>query len=243
MRTVKYGDGGHVVDMYTDVRGRMSFVMKRSAVGSVRRQSRFVPSHLIPLSMLELDYDIHGQGRLPRPYSVRLYNVYGTMQSNPVKSAVAMFMAEFLVNALREESPNPLLYEYLESSLRWLDVCTQGYANFHLVFLMRMTRFLGIYPGLDKRTEERAGDGGGYYYDLMDCEYNAVLPKHPHYLHPDEAHTIPYLLYMNYDNMHLFKFSRGQRRRCLEVINDYYRLHLPGFGELKSLDVFRELFD
>ena len=48
---------------------------------------------------------------------------------------------------------------------------------------------------------------------------------------------------MNYDNMHLYKFSRGQRRRCLEVINDYYRLHLPGFGELKSLDVFRELFD
>ena len=185
LRTVKYGDGGHVVDMYTDVRGRMSFVMKRSAVGSVRRQSRFVPSHLIPLSMLELDCDIHGQGRLPRPYSVRLYNVYGTMQSNPVKSAVAMFMAEFLVNALREESPNPLLYEYLESSLRWLDGCTQGYANFHLVFLMRMTRFLGIYPGLDKRNEERAGDGGGYYYDLMDCEYNAVLPKHPHYLHPD----------------------------------------------------------
>ena len=243
LRTVKYGDGGYIVDMYTNVRGRMSFVMKRSGSGRARRPSRFVPSHLLALSMLEFDCDIHGQVRLPQPCGVRLYNVYGSIQSNPVKSVVAMFISEFLVNALREESPNPLLYEYLEDSLRWLDGCTQGYANFHLVFLMRMTRFLGIYPGLDKRNEARIGDGGGYFYDLMNSEYNAVLPKHPHYLHPDEARVIPYLLYMNYDNMHLYRFSRGQRYRCLEVINDYYRLHLPGFGELKSLDVFKELFD
>lgn len=244
LRTVRYGDSGHIVDMYTNLRGRMSFVMKRSKLVGACRSSRFVPSHLLVLSMLEFDCNIHGQRRLPLPCNVRLYNVYGSIQSNPVKSVVAMFVAEFLVNALREESPNPLLYEYLESSLLWLDGCTQGYANFHLVFIMRMTRFLGIYPGLDKRKEERGeGRGEGYYYDLMNSEYNAALPKHPHYINPNEARTIPYLLYMNYDNMHLYKFSREQRRRCLEVINDYYRLHLPGFGELKSMDVFKELFD
>lgn len=48
---------------------------------------------------------------------------------------------------------------------------------------------------------------------------------------------------MNYDTMHLFAMSRVERMRCLTVIEQYYRLHLPDFPELKSLDVLKELFD
>ncbi|MCI7365586.1 MAG: DNA repair protein RecO, partial [[Clostridium] innocuum] len=29
---------------------------------------------------------------------------------------------------------------------------------------------------------------------------------------------------------------------CLVIMNDYYRLHLPDFPVLKSLDVLKELF-
>lgn len=247
LRTVKYGDGGHIVDMYTNARGRMSFMMKRTAAGSTghtRCSSRVLPSCLLPLSMLEFDCDIHGQARLPQPKDVRPYHVCMNTQTNPVKGIITMFIAEFLQNALKDEAASPLLYEYIEDSLKWLDSCERGYANFHLVFLIRMTRFLGIYPSLDKANEfsdwhhERL-----YYYDLMNSEYRLGQPNHPHYLKPDEASRIPYLLYMDYENMHLYRFSRHQRTRCLEVINDYYRLHLPGFSELKSLEVFKELFD
>ena len=40
-----------------------------------------------------------------------------------------------------------------------------------------------------------------------------------------------------------FAMSRAERGRCLAVINDYYRLHIPDFPILKSLDVLKELFD
>ena len=50
------------------------------------------------------------------------------------------------------------------------------------------------------------------------------------------------LMRMNYETMHLFAMSRTERNRCLEIILRYYRLHLPGFPELKSPDVLRELF-
>lgn len=36
--------------------------------------------------------------------------------------------------------------------------------------------------------------------------------------------------------------SRQERNRCLVIMNDYYRLHLPDFPVLKSLDVLKELF-
>ena len=47
---------------------------------------------------------------------------------------------------------------------------------------------------------------------------------------------------MRYENMRLFRFSGQERNRILGAINDFYRLHVPGFPELKSLSVLRDLF-
>ena len=48
---------------------------------------------------------------------------------------------------------------------------------------------------------------------------------------------------MNFSTMHLFRFSRAQRNRILDVLIDYYRLHLAAMPELNSPDVLRTLFD
>ena len=41
--------------------------------------------------------------------------------------------------------------------------------------------------------------------------------------------------------MHLFRFTREQRTRLLEILNDYYRLHIPHFPELRSMAILREV--
>ena len=43
--------------------------------------------------------------------------------------------------------------------------------------------------------------------------------------------------------MSLYAFSRRDRVRILHLILDYYRLHLPDFPAIKSLDVLQALFD
>ena len=65
----------------------------------------------------------------------------------------------------------------------------------------------------------------------------------PSYIQPDEAGRLLQLMRMNYETMHLFGMNRTERARCLAIINEYYRLHLPDFPILKSLDVLKELFD
>ena len=59
---------------------------------------------------------------------------------------------------------------------------------------------------------------------------------------PAEASRICNLMRMNYDTMYLFGMNRTQRNRCLDIIHEYYRLHLPDFPELKSFRVLQELF-
>ena len=60
---------------------------------------------------------------------------------------------------------------------------------------------------------------------------------------PAEAGKIGLLMRLNYKTMHLCTMSRAERNRCTEVILEFYRLHVPGFPEMKSLEVLRQLFD
>ena len=118
----------------------------------------------------------------------------------------------------------------------WLDSSPSPTANFHLVFMMRLSLFLGFYPNLDDFVP-------GCVFDLRNGSFSSVAPLHSDYLLPDEASQMSLMMRMNYSTMHLFKFTRAQRNRLLDVIVQYYRLHIPGFPEMKSLDVLRNIYD
>ena len=84
----------------------------------------------------------------------------------------------------------------------------------------------------------------GDYFDLLNACFTSSRPQlHSSYINPEEAGRLRQLMRMNYETMHLFGMSRAERTRCLTIMNDYYRLHLPDFPALKSLDVLKELFD
>ena len=233
LHTLKYNDASNIIDIYTREGGRMSFLVKiprsrKSGVRSVLFQ---------PLALVGLEADVRPTSSLHRIREAKSLHPFVSLPYHPYKSSIAMFLAEFLYRALKEEAPNEPLFAYLQHSIRWLDECGERpFANFHLVFLMRLSRFLGLYPNVDDYIE-------GCYFDMLNACFTPLLPKGGTFLKPDEAGRIRLLLRMNYDTMHLFAMSRADRNRCLTVINDYYRLHLPDFPVLKSLDVLKELFD
>ena len=157
-----------------------------------------------------------------------------TIENSPDKMAITLFLAEFLYHALRgEQQPDQQLFDYMKHSFLWLDAATDSYANFHLSFLMHLSRFLGFYPNLEVHP----------YFDLREGSFCDVPPLHGDFLRPDEASRIHDMMRMDYQNMHLFRMNRIDRNRCLDVMLDYYRLHLPSFPELKSLSVLQELFE
>ena len=102
---------------------------------------------------------------------------------------------------------------------------------------MRLSRFLGLYPNLE-------GYADGDWFDLRAACFTPLRPTgHGDCIAPVEAARIVRLMRMDYGTMRLFRLSREERARCLDVILTYYRLHLPDFPELKSVEVLRELFD
>ena len=266
LRTVKYGDTSIIVDLFTESHGRMSFMASTSRA---KRSVRSV-SFWQPLSMVEFSAELlPNGGKLPRPSDVRTYYNYIDLPFSPIKSTLALFLAEFLSAALREEKENTPLYRYIESSLQWLDLADSpaSIANFHLAFLMHLSRFIGIYPNLDVSGNlnpnlnlnpnsplsavnsplstvhfQLSTVNSQLYFDLLAGTYCDRQPSHAHFLRNEEARVLPVLFRMNYPTMHLFRLSRRERQRILHVLNEYYRLHVPGFPELKSLEILQELF-
>lgn len=233
LRTVKYKDASFIADIYTEVAGRTSFVVTKPR----SRKSVLKPVLFQPLAVIELEADFKPSAQLYKIREAKAAYLFQSIPYDPYKSAIALFLAEFLGRALRGEGENRMLYAYLSRSIEWLDQCERGFANFHLVFLMRLSRFLGLYPNLE---DYHSGD----YFDLQNACFTPLSPQlHSDYIGQEEASRLTGLMRMNYETMHLFAMSRTERARCLAIMNEYYRLHLPDFPVLKSLEVLKELFD
>ena len=186
--------------------------------------------------MLEIEVDVRQKVALQKLKDVIIAFPYESIPFNPEKLSISLFISEFLFYALRSEQKNAPLYDYLSSSLLWLDTQNMSFTNFHLVFLMRMSRFLGFFPNIDNYSF-------GDYFDLRDSVFCSQPPNHRDFLYPQEAEKIQLMLRMDYPTMHLFSMSHEDRVRLIEVVLHYYRLHLPDFPELKSLSVLRELYN
>ena len=112
--------------------------------------------------------------------------------------------------------------------------------------LMRMSRFLGLYPNLDMGDEQAGWEEdqlSSLVFDLREGCFSTVAPLHRDFLLPNEARLIRLMMRMDYPTMHLYRLSRHDRQRIVEILLRYYRLHIPQFPELKSLQVLQELWD
>lgn len=231
LRTVKYGESRIIVDLLTREAGRVSMVcqLTKSGNGKIKKQL------LQPMTMLDVVFDYRKNISLQHFQDLRIGQVYRSLLFDPYKLSITLFLAEFLIYATRDETDNRQLYDFIETSLLWLDNADGGFANFHLVFMLRISLFIGFYPNLDDYHE-------GCWFDLREGCFTPLRPSHNDCLKPDEAARMRTIMRMSLDNMHLFRMSRVERNRCAEIILYYYRLHQSDFPELRSIEVLKELF-
>lgn len=230
LRTINYSDSRLVVSLFTERYGMVACMVRVSSGRKAGGRSALWQI----LNMVDVTMDYRPSREVQTVSEASLSSPWQNLPYHPMKAAVAMFLGEFLFHALRGEGENAALFAFLENSLRWFDEAEEGIADFHLQLMLRLTRFLGILPGTDGYDRHKM-------YDLRGACYVSLLPGHGGYLPAEEARWIPVLLGLDYGRMRRLKMTTDKRRRMMDVLLQYYRLHVPAFGELHSLDVLREV--
>ena len=187
-----------------------------------------------PLSVLNLEVEHLPLRDIHRLKEAEIAFPLHDISMNITKVSLSFFLSEFLSHVLRETERNEILFDYLRNSIETLEVTEKGLGNFHLTFMIGLTRFLGIYPNMEHFSRDA-------YFDLLNGEFVATTPLHTHFLSKKQSVYLSYFQRINYGNMHLFRLSHSERNTIIDTLLVYYRLHVWDFPPLKSLEVLREI--
>ncbi|WP_405247816.1 DNA repair protein RecO [Cellulophaga sp. Asnod2-G02] len=229
LSALKYGDTSLIVKIYTASDGLKSYLLKGVLAS---KKGKLKTAYFQPLMQLELVAYHKNKGTLETVREAKPSYHYQSLHTNITKNALTFFLAEMLSNSIQEEEDNDNLFEFLEASLQWLDSHNE-ISNFHLYFLMVLTKYFGFYPDISENNAP--------YFDLQEGAFSYSLSLNPIVL-GENLYYFKQFLGINFDAISAIKMSKRQRQELLKSIILYYELHLHGFRKPKSLAILNEVF-
>lgn len=229
INTIKYGDTSLIATCFTKSKGLKTYMLK-GVLSS--KKGKIKTAYFQPLMQLNITANHNNKGSLNSIREVEVINFYDSIYADIKKQSIALFLAEVLYYSIKEEEQNISLFEYLETSLLWLDT-HNSIANFHLLFLLNLTKYLGFYPetiSLDLQ-----------YFDLLEgrfidkSKFNSVSGE--------KLIQFKRLLGINFDVLHELNFNSINRQMILSILIQYFEIHISGFRKPKSLDVLKSVFN
>lgn len=231
LNTLKYGESKIFINVYSREYG-----MTTLSCSSARKKKGGGKLNCFqPMNIVEVEFELKPKADIHPLREVRIDYPSSSIASDPYKLSISIFLAEFLRYALKNEQKNYILFDYITQSMEWLDTAQKSFSNFHLIFMVKLSRFIGFYPDMESFYP-------GSTFDLRDGIFTAHPALQGNVLKAADSSLVLTLDRLSFASMHLLKLSREQRNECTEMILKYYRYHLPSFPELKSFAILKELF-
>jgi len=228
LNTIKYGDTSLIATCYTESYGVKAYMLK----GVLKaKRAKIKPAYFQPLTQLNMTVNHNNKGILNTIREVEVLTFYNSLHTDIKKQTIALFLAETLYYAIREEEQNETLYKYLETSFLWLET-HDNISNFHLLFLLNLTKFLGFYPELIDASES--------YFDLIEGRF--TKRSNPTTVSGNNLVQFKKLLGINFDVLHTVNFNAPNRQAVLAILIQYFELHLEGFKKPKSIAILKSVF-
>ncbi len=227
--TIKYGDASLIATCYTEDFGIKAYILR----GILKaKKGKLKKAYFQPLMQLNLTVNHNNKGNLNTIREVEVLNFYTTIYIDIKKQTIALFLAEILYSSIKEEERNSSLYKYLETSFLWLDT-HDNVANFHLLFLLNLTKFLGFYPEVNQTHYT--------YFNLLEGRFTDK--KEINTVYGNNLMQFKKLLGINFDVLHEINYNAVNRQSVLAILVNYFELHLHGFKKPKSLQVLKSIFN
>ncbi|MFT6798928.1 MAG: DNA repair protein RecO (recombination protein O) [Nonlabens sp.] len=230
LSAIKYSESDLIARLYTRELGTQSFILKgirKSRKGKLRT------SFFQPLTQLEIETQHKGKGTLEYIKEARVIFPYQNIHNDIVKSSMTLFFSEVLSQLLTEQQPDQDLFEYLSFVFQYLDQ-SDHVANLSIKILLDMTLFLGFQP--DVTTSAAT------YFNMLNGNFDENGLQ-PHHLTDVESEQLKTFIGTNLDDLYKIKMNREQRNGLLNLVIEYFQIHLQSFKKPNSLSILKQLFD
>ncbi len=232
LHTIKYGDSSLVAYLLTDTRGRQSYMVQgvRSTRGHGNKGALLQPMFLLEFEGVESS---RGGSEMHRIREMRAAVPLRTVPFDVRKSTVALFMAEMLYRLVREVEANSPLFDFVEEAVTALDTMEEGVANFHLWFMVALSRHLGFFP---------AGEWlKGSWFDIREGIFTPIQPKGAYFTR-ENAVLLGALMDISPNDLAALPLNRTRRVDFLNSMLAYFDYHLEATRDIRSVDILREVF-
>ena len=226
LQNIKFQDKKNILKIYTLQHGIQSYLVH---IGHSKK-SKIKAAHIIGLNQVELIEKTTKNSSIRLIQDIQVTYIYEQLFSNPIKCSIAIFLNEVLLKSLKEQSENEDLYFFIVKSLVIFDNKNYEAVNFHLYFMIELSKYLGFYPN-NNYSEQNC------LFDIQGGVFVSSIPDHVFYTDSELSFHFSGLLQLK-SSFHCTSLIRSA---LLELLLQLYRLHLPGFGELKSTTVLKTL--
>jgi DNA repair protein RecO (recombination protein O) len=231
LRTINHRETSVICQIFTESFGLQSYIIN----GVKRNRAKIHINILQPLHLLDLVVYHKNTAGIQRVSEARQLPIFQSIPYDDKKRSLAIFITEVLQKCLKQQSADEPLFEYIYYAVSLLDNTSDVSPNFHLYFLLRLSKFMGFYPVLP--TKENPA-----YFDLKDGVFCNFPPYHQFFLADKETQLWINLMSSSFTDIHSLQISLQDRRNLLNHILDYYALHIESFGNIKSHYILEEVF-
>jgi DNA repair protein RecO (recombination protein O) len=227
LQQIRHGDKRHILKLYTKAHGLVTAI----AIIGKSAGSRVKSSTILPLSIIDVELIVKQNKEIQQLTESSSAVVTAGIHQSLSKLSIAQFLNEILLKALKEQQPNTPLFDFIENSLVYLDEAERDYINLHLYFLLELSKHLGFEPQNNFNKQEP-------YFDCREGRFTELSLAFPLGLNAEESR-----LFAEFMNVNILTspISKNQRILLLEILLAYYRVHLPTFNEVLSLEVLKEV--
>lgn len=229
---LKYSDTSIIVKIYTEYFGLQSYIFK-----GVRKKNAILKASIFqPLSLVEIVVNHKANNSIQHVKEIRNINPFTTIYYDVKKSSMILFINELLYKAIREEEVNKPLFDFIFDNVILLDKCTKNYADFHLCFTLKLTRYLGFIP-TNNYSDNKC------FFNLNEGIFQNQYLDNGFYANKQISFFINKIFNDAFDSTVASILSRNMRNELLKTILLYYRIHLASMKELYSHIVLEEVFN
>ncbi len=234
LRTVKYGETSVIVDIYTELFGRQSYMVNGVRTSSKKGMGK--ANLFQPVAILDLEIYHNELKNIQRIKEFRWGYLYKNIFFDVVKNSVSLFMIELLQKCVKQPEPNAELFYFAEDAFVKLDESSDTVlANYTLFFSLHIASFFGL--RMDDNYSERNS-----VLDLQEGFFVSEKPVHNFYLDGKLSFATSQLLKaMQPEDLNEILLNKETRRILLNAYQSFFAWHIQDFGTMRSLPVLQEL--